>query len=285
VNSKNNISILIAYLIIVTSFCAQFFNSEALHEIPQQKVLQRILNGEKQKFQLASYKNAQGEALSTAERDQLNRGELTRHYFQNRHGQVRQVRCYSKVETVHLFEKRLSRLLNSNPFENLELITIDCLDDNLNKLAKKKRSDKEIESKTEENEVAIDEKKDELTLVVSVIEQCGFPFSEHTIELAWEVMSHSGHSGLLDFYYHNFREAYKSNLFSDSLMHLLQDKISKANVFVYHDTIPKEFFELLKKDSTSLNALLETMPFDGLIKDKEFAEFLKSEKIEIAKSD
>jgi len=180
---------------------------EQLTEVPIEDALYRIVNGQKQAFIQSTYKNAQGEPLSKVESKLLNEGQLARRYYQNDKGEIKEIRCHRMMNSDTLIEYRLTKLIDKNPFDNIEQVSIDCSDTNMAYIYNKLFSDKRLELNKDTVDFLRFAEVSNKTLLVSVIEQCGFPFQKETVKAAHEIILYSGISGLAEYYYPEFSTA------------------------------------------------------------------------------
>jgi len=206
--------------------------SETLVELPKEEALQRILEGEKKAFIFAPYRNASGAKLTTAEKSLLNEGKMTRRYFQDAFGRIKQVQCVPISSDEDLFyEIRLTELLATNPLDKIEQIEINCEPNNLEKLyAELQMKDQGYRNGSYESPDGNPD-VDNRIILVSIIEQCGFPSTEAGVESAWFVIQHSGHSGLMEYYHHRFKAAVESELLSKTKMATMDDRLLMTHGF------------------------------------------------------
>ncbi len=234
-------------------------SEDKLYILDHEKVLRKLAEGKKLEFQLAPHTNGTGQALSTAERNLLNEGKMSRHFYQNKQGIIKQVRCLPLTEETKLDETRLTALLRLNPLEESSTVTLDCLQDNL-LYGYNTYFDKKVEARVDSNKLKAIEHND---LVVSVIEQCGFPTEKLTIEYTWNIVTYSSNSGLRELYYKNFEKAYHKNLLSSEQLLTLQQKIldprngSTSKSFVIDDSSFSidHLEKLLNENETALSEL------------------------------
>ncbi len=106
-------------------------------------------------------------------------------------------------------------------------------------------------------------------LLVSIIEQCQFPFTKEKVETAYEIIYHSSIKGLREYYFHEFRKAYKEGLLDKEKFLSLRTRIihkknryASANQsleFDFHKfenfAKAKEFFEQYNLDAEEIDRI------------------------------
>jgi len=204
---------------------------ESLSEVPTEEALYRIVNGERQAFMLPPYRNAQGLPLNEAESKLLNEGKLIRRYYQDKDKKIKEVRCckMSPLDTIQ--EYRLTKLLSDNPLSKIDQITIDCSQSNMAYIYNRLFPEEPIALSEDTTHFYRFKERDNKTILISVIEQCGFPFLEETVSAAHEIILYSGYSGLAEYYYQHFRVAHSKGLLSDEKFTQLVQKIDKKKRF------------------------------------------------------
>jgi len=245
----------LTFIIAFVCLYASSDKDEQLYEVPLEVALKKMVYQEKLEFLLAPHKNHLGLPLNKEESRLLNEGKMSRTYFQNEKGKIKEVRCYPKTSSTELEEERLATLLDSNPLKKLNQISISCSDDNMEMIYRQViENDTMLQS---ENAPHIAESSEE-AIVISTIEQCRFPFKPKSVEAAWHVIFHSAIKGLREFYFLDFKKAYENGLLSCDHFVELEDKIMKRRKFKTKGGMKfkdrDQFFEFLAaRDSLNLN--------------------------------
>lgn len=218
--------------LVIAIFLIACKNEKAiiLTELSKEETYQRLLSGAKQDFIFAKYVNAKGLPLISEEKTLLNGGKLYRSYFKNAEGKVTEVQCRPIENDEQLFaEIKLVQLLTENPLSQINQEPINCNRSDSILLVAGALDQGVRNGSIEGNMNQIDSSNQ--VLIVSVLEQCGFPQAKETIQAAWYVIQHAGHTGLMEYYHSDFKTAYEDSLLNPKHMAMMDDRLLMTHGF------------------------------------------------------
>jgi len=169
----------------------------------------------------ATFLNVNGEELTTTERTLLNQDKLAMDFYENKNGQIVEVR----VRPMKLVDKFLNiqlRAIANNPLSQFKMVEINC--DQLDSMYSEVRKlDQEVRNEGGNMQTTDSTNRQ---AVVSAISKCGF--TEDHIQTIWLVFQHSP-SELMAYYYPYLKEFSEKGILRKSSIALMEDRLLMNN--------------------------------------------------------
>ncbi len=262
--------------IALTLVFAHRSDDENITEVPFQEAIDRIVNGEKMEFISADYRNADGLPLTDEESRLLNEGKLSRKFYQNNKHEIIEIRCgiMEQVDTIQ--EHILTAILGRNPLNSIEQPSIDCHQNTMAYLHNRVFPEATLPLARDTLEYFRFNDIEDLDLLVSIIEQCGFPTTKEKVKVAYEVLLYYYSLEMIGYYYHEFLNAHNRNFLSTAQLKDIQDKLKRKKKFSksYKGSTPSraEFIKSLEEQLEQTKDSLERINLANFIKQMEEAE-------------
>ncbi|ELR69602.1 hypothetical protein C900_04827 [Fulvivirga imtechensis AK7] len=251
----------LTYLSLALLFFA--CNSGELRKLSPEEAIALAKDGDLN-YLYAEFKNKDGQPLNDEERDLLNSGKMTRHFYVDSNDEIKEVRVVEPALEDKFFEIML-REVAVNPLRNMTLVNIDC-SDLMSVLADIYEKDQAVRTGGEGDMNAIDSLNQQQT--VSIIEQCGFPTKDEVggegMTTVFLVLQHSS-SSLMAYYYPQIKRAVERGDIRKSSFALMQDRLLMWNGFkqIYGSQISNGSLYALE-DPETVNERRATMGLDPI---------------------
>ena len=217
--------------IALTLVIALRSDDENITEVPFQEAIDRIVNGEKMDFISADYRNADGLPLTDEESQLLNEGKLARKFYQNKKHEIIEIRCGIMEQADTIQEHILTAIVGRNPLNSIMQPTIDCHQNTMAYLHNRVFPEAPLPLARDTLEYFRFNDTEDLDLLVSIIEQCGFPTTKEKVKVAYELLLYNYPISLLGYYYHEFLTAHDRNLLTSDQLKDIEAKLKRKKRF------------------------------------------------------
>ncbi|MBK8670299.1 MAG: hypothetical protein IPN89_12935 [Saprospiraceae bacterium] len=162
---------IVILLFITCMSCSHNSDKVLLKKLTLENTLTRLKNGDTQ-FYYANYKDSIGRDLSDDLRDKLNSGKLKRDFYVNEVDSIKEIRV-SILNDNEIFEEIQLRSAMIFPMKNFTFEDVNCLEikERINKSINNDQGAREIDGYIKK---AIEIDEENRTLVISIIEKCGW---------------------------------------------------------------------------------------------------------------
>jgi len=215
---------MVVHLLIIFSLwsCKQSPKND-YRKVEFRELITLINEGKINQFKL-SYKDSLGNDLTPELKKRMNQGLMFRDFYANKENEITQIRL-KEYSHENVFEEIQIRELLNNPLQGFNYMDVNC--DKIDSiLAVVLMKDQGVRNGEPANIYTTDISNQQI--VISLIENCGWPENKESIKSIWFVIQHSD-SKYMAKYYQKFKQLESKGLLESSDMALMEDRILMNN--------------------------------------------------------